>query len=106
MNDPLAFYLSLAFIVIVVVGGIHLLGYFMRGKGMEEAVPSNRAYRIARVITLAEDLFEDDPEKVVSWFYRPQPGLGDVRPVEMMDTPEGGKEVEALLIRIRDGGIS
>ena len=37
---------------------------------------------------------------------RGQPGLGEVRPVDIMDTSEGAEAVEDLLVRILHGGIA
>ena len=71
-----------------------------------DPVASDRAYRVARVVVLADELFEGDTAKVHSWLNRPQPGLGEVRPVDIMDTSEGAEAVEDLLIRILDGGIA
>jgi putative toxin-antitoxin system antitoxin component (TIGR02293 family) len=71
-----------------------------------DRVASDRAYLVARVVVLAEELFDGDTAKVHSWLSRPQTGLGDVRPVDIMDTSEGAEAVEDLLVRILDGGIA
>lgn len=71
-----------------------------------DPVASDRAYRIARIVVLAGELFERDADKIHSWLNRPQPGLGEVRPVDIMDTSEGAEAVEDLLVRILDGGIA
>lgn len=68
-------------------------------------VESDRIYRFARIIALAEDVFEDKDE-ALEWLNGPQYGLGGRLPFDMLQTDAGAREVEELLIRIDYGVIS
>lgn len=68
-------------------------------------VESDRIYRFARIIALAEDVFEDK-EEALEWLKSPQYGLGGHVPFDMLQTDAGAREVEDLLIRIDYGVIS
>ncbi len=68
-------------------------------------VESDRVYRFARIIALAEDVFEDK-EEALEWLKSPQYGLGGLIPFDMLQTDAGAREVEELLIRIDYGVIS
>lgn len=68
-------------------------------------VESDRVYRFARIIALAEDVFEDKDE-AIEWLKSPQHGLGGLIPFDMLQTDAGAREVEELLIRIDYGIIS
>jgi len=67
-------------------------------------VESDRIYRFARIIALAEDVFEDKDE-ALEWLKSPQYGLGGRLPFDMLQTDAGAREVEELLIRI-DYGVT
>ena len=68
-------------------------------------VESDRIYRFARIIALAEDVFEDR-EEALEWLNSPQYGLGGGLPFDLLQTDAGAREVEELLIRIDYGVIS
>lgn len=68
-------------------------------------VESDRVYRFARIIALAEDVFEDKDE-ALEWLKSPQHGLGGLVPFDMLQTDAGACEVEELLVRIDYGVIS
>ena len=68
-------------------------------------VESDRIYRFARIIALAEDVFEDKDE-ALEWLKSPQYGLGGRLPFDMLQTDAGTREVEELLVRIDYGVIS
>jgi len=68
-------------------------------------VESDRVYRFARIVALAEDVFEDKKE-ALEWLNSPQYGLGGRVPFDMLQTDAGAREVEELLIRIDYGVIS
>lgn len=68
-------------------------------------VESDRVYRFARIIALAEDVFEDKDE-ALEWLKSPQYGLGGLVPFDMLQTDAGACEVEELLVRIDYGVIS
>src|SRR3972149_6726256 len=48
-------------------------------------VESDRVYRFARIIALAEDVFEDKAE-ALEWLKSPQYGLGGLVPFDMLQT--------------------
>lgn len=68
-------------------------------------VESDRIYRFARIIALAEDVFENK-EEALEWLKNPQHGLGGLVPFDMLQTDAGAREVEELLVRIDYGVIS
>lgn len=68
-------------------------------------VESDRVYRFARIVALAEDVFEDK-EDALEWLKSSQYGLGGRIPFDMLQTDAGSREVEELLIRIDYGVIS
>ena len=68
-------------------------------------VESDRLYRFARIIALAEDVFESK-EDALEWLNSAQHGLGGAVPFKMLQTDAGAREVEELLIRIEYGVIS
>ncbi len=60
---------------------------------------SDRLYRVARVLALAEHVLEDR-EQARDWLHEAQPGLGGRAPIDLLATEAGSREVEALLDRI------
>jgi len=68
-------------------------------------VESDRLYRFARVLALAEDVFENR-EDAIEWLNSKQYGLGGAIPLNMLQTDAGSREVEELLLRIEYGVIS
>ena len=68
-------------------------------------VESDRLYRFARILALAEDVFESR-EDAVEWLNSEQYGLGGAVPFTMLQTDAGSREVEELLLRIEYGVIS
>ena len=68
-------------------------------------VESDRIYRFARIIALAEGVFEGK-EEALEWLNASQQGLGGAIPFDMLQTDAGAREVEELLIRIDYGVIS
>jgi putative toxin-antitoxin system antitoxin component (TIGR02293 family) len=68
-------------------------------------VESDRLYRFARIVALAEDVFENR-EDAIEWLNRKQHGLGGAVPISMLQTDAGCREVEELLLRIEHGVIS
>jgi putative toxin-antitoxin system antitoxin component (TIGR02293 family) len=63
---------------------------------------SDRLYRIAKILTLATDVLEDE-EAARNWLHRSQPGLNERVPLELINTEAGASEVEELLLRIEYG---
>jgi len=68
-------------------------------------VESDRVYRFARIMALAEDVFENK-EEALEWLKSPQYGLGGHVPFDMLQTDAGAREVEELLVRIDYGVVS
>ncbi|MBB4268009.1 type II RES/Xre toxin-antitoxin system antitoxin [Roseospira visakhapatnamensis] len=70
--------------------------------GTLTAEQSDRLIRVARVMALAEDTFADR-SKAHAWLRRPTTTLGGERPLDLLDTEEGAREVETVLGRIAHG---
>jgi putative toxin-antitoxin system antitoxin component (TIGR02293 family) len=66
---------------------------------------SDRLYRLARIVALAEH-FLGDRGRAVRWLKRPNTALGGTSPIQVLDTEPGARQVENLLGRIAFGGIS
>lgn len=65
----------------------------------------DRLYRLARIVAFAEEVLED-PERAHRWLREPQRGLGSRRPLDLLQTEAGAREVEDLLGRIEYGVLS
>jgi putative toxin-antitoxin system antitoxin component (TIGR02293 family) len=63
---------------------------------------SDRLVRVARVLAAAEETFGSQ-EKAAAWLRRSTVALAGERPLELLDTDEGSREVETLLGRINHG---
>ncbi|MDB5363698.1 MAG: toxin-antitoxin system antitoxin component family protein [Rhodospirillales bacterium] len=63
---------------------------------------SDRLIRVARVLSAAEDTF-GDRSKAAIWLRRPTTELAGEKPLDLLDTNEGARAVEALLGRIGHG---
>ena len=66
---------------------------------------SDRLYRLARIVALANE-FLGDHERAIRWLKRPNRTLGGVPPFTALDTELGARQVENILGRIGYGGIS
>jgi len=66
---------------------------------------SDKLYRIARIYKLAEEILENKAS-AIKWLHRPQMGLNERVPLELIKTEVGAKEVEELLYRIEYGMYS
>lgn len=66
---------------------------------------SDRLYRLARIVALADE-FLGDHERAIHWLKRPNRALGGISPVAALDTELGARQVENVLGRIAYGGIS
>lgn len=66
---------------------------------------SDRLYRLARIVALANESLGDH-ETAIRWLKRPNRALGGVAPVAALDTELGARQVENILGRIAHGGIS
>ena len=76
-----------------------------RRNGRLARYESDRLYRLARIVALANE-FLGDHETAIRWLKRPNRALGGVAPVAALDTELGARQVENILGRIAYGGIS
>lgn len=76
-----------------------------RRSGRLARYESDRLYRLARIVALANE-FLGDHEKAIRWLKRPNRALGGTAPVAVLDTELGSRQVENILGRIAYGGIS
>ena len=76
-----------------------------RRSGRLARYESDRLYRLARIIALANE-FIGDHERAIRWLKRPNRALGGIPPIEALDTELGARQVENILGRIAYGGIS
>jgi putative toxin-antitoxin system antitoxin component (TIGR02293 family) len=76
-----------------------------RRSGRLARYESDRLYRLARIVALADE-FLGDHERAVRWLKRPNRALGGALPVEALDTELGARQVENILGRIAYGGVS
>ncbi len=76
-----------------------------RGKAKLGSVESDRAIRLARVLGLALDVFEDRT-RAIAWLHDPIVALGGRAPVNYLDTDAGVRRIEQILTRLDYGGIS
>ncbi len=70
--------------------------------GRLEAMESDRLFRLARIIAHAVAVFEAT-ERARDWLETPNRALGDQRPLELLDTDAGAREVDDALGRIEHG---
>jgi putative toxin-antitoxin system antitoxin component (TIGR02293 family) len=63
---------------------------------------SDRLIRVARLIAAAEETFGSQT-KAATWLRRPTTALANERPLDLLDTDEGARAVEALLGQISHG---
>jgi putative toxin-antitoxin system antitoxin component (TIGR02293 family) len=68
-------------------------------------VESDRLYRLARIIARTEEVFRSR-EKASRWLQEPNRALGLQMPLSLLDTDEGARRVEDVLIRIEHGVFS
>ena len=66
------------------------------------AEQSDRLIREAWVLAIAEETFTNSVKAHV-WLRRPTEILGGKRPLDLLDTEEGAREIELLLGRIAHG---
>jgi putative toxin-antitoxin system antitoxin component (TIGR02293 family) len=76
-----------------------------RRTGRLRRYESDRLYRLARVVALADE-FLGDHERAVRWLKRPNRALGGTAPVTALDTELGARQVENILGRIAYGSVS
>lgn len=76
-----------------------------RRSGRLARYESDRLYRLARIVALANEYLGDNV-RAVQWLKRPNRALGGIAPVAAIDTEPGARQVENILGRIAYGGIS
>ena len=76
-----------------------------RRSGRLARYESDRLYRLARILALADE-FLGDHERAIRWLKRPNRALGGIAPVSALDTELGARQVENILGRIAYGGVS
>ncbi|WP_294532190.1 antitoxin Xre/MbcA/ParS toxin-binding domain-containing protein [uncultured Rhodoblastus sp.] len=73
-----------------------------RKVGTLTAEQSDRLLRVARIIAAADEVF-GHAEKADAWLRRATSALSGEKPLDLLDTEEGAREVETLLTRIGHG---
>lgn len=81
---------------------VRTLARYRRRDDVLPLAQSDRLYRAATVLSWATHVFEDK-ERAMAWLRRPQIGLGDRVPLEIMITGTGAQQVETLLGQIEYG---
>jgi putative toxin-antitoxin system antitoxin component (TIGR02293 family) len=76
-----------------------------RRSGRLARYESDRLYRLARIVALANE-YLGDHDRVLRWLKHPNRALGGLAPVTAIDTELGARQVENVLGRIAFGGIS
>jgi putative toxin-antitoxin system antitoxin component (TIGR02293 family) len=76
-----------------------------RRSGRLARYESDRLYRLARILALADE-FLGDHERAVRWLKHPNRALGGFAPITALDTELGARQVENVLGRIAYGGVS
>lgn len=76
-----------------------------RRSGRLARYESDRLYRLARIVALANE-YLGDHERAMRWLKRPNRTLGGIAPIAAIDTELGARHVENILGRIAYGGIS
>lgn len=76
-----------------------------KGTARIKPAVSDRLYRTAKVVALAEDVLEDR-EQALEWLASKQAGLGNRVPFDLMETDAGTHEVEEELQRIEHGFVA
>lgn len=77
-----------------------------KASGRLEPDESDRLVRLTRIFGLTLDLFEGDEERAREWLTRRQVGLGGTRPIDLVSSEVGAREVEALIGRLEHGVFS
>jgi putative toxin-antitoxin system antitoxin component (TIGR02293 family) len=70
-----------------------------------DPIESDRLYRVARVAGQAVSVFGTE-EKATTWLQRPNRALGNERPIRLLDTDVGARQVEDVLGRIEHGIVA
>ncbi|HVW86865.1 MAG TPA: antitoxin Xre/MbcA/ParS toxin-binding domain-containing protein, partial [Bryobacteraceae bacterium] len=76
-----------------------------KSEGRFDAAESDRLYRLAHILAMAER-YLGDRERALKWIRYPIGALGGTAPLQFLDTEPGTRIVEQILGRIAYGGIS
>jgi putative toxin-antitoxin system antitoxin component (TIGR02293 family) len=76
-----------------------------RRSGRLARVESDRLYRLARIVALAQQSLGGH-ERAMRWLKRGNRALGGIAPIAAIDTELGSRQVENVLGRIAYGGVS
>lgn len=79
--------------------------FALKGDYRIKPFASDRLYRMAKIVALAEDVLEDR-EQAMAWISSVQRGLGDRKPLDLIETEAGAREVEEELLRIEHGFVA
>jgi len=77
-----------------------------KATGRLEPDESDRLVRLSRIYSLTLELFEGDDESTRQWLGHKQVGLGGARPIDLVSSEVGAREVEALIGRLEHGVFS
>ncbi len=76
-----------------------------RPQGRLARSESDRIYRLARIVVLANE-YLGDGQLALQWLRSPNGALGGRSPLDVVDTEPGARMVENVLGRIAYGGVS
>ncbi len=77
-----------------------------KGRSRLNAVESDRAVRLGRVLSLALEIFGNKRQATIEWLHDPIIALGGKAPVDFLDTDAGLRRVEQVLLQLDYGGIT
>jgi len=83
-------------------------GSFARRKqtGRLSQEESERLLRLSRIYEQTVALYDRDTAGALEWLETPIPALGDQRPLDLLETEPGAREVEDVIGRISHGIVS
>ena len=70
-----------------------------------DAAATERVYRMGTVTRMAIDVFENK-DSAIEWMRQPNLALGNIAPLDLMDTEPGAVSVRQVLNAIATGGIA
>ncbi|MFS0757789.1 antitoxin Xre/MbcA/ParS toxin-binding domain-containing protein [Noviherbaspirillum sp. 1P10PC] len=70
-----------------------------------DAAATERVYRMGTVTRMAIEVLEDEGA-AIQWMRQPNRALGDIAPLELMDTEPGAVAVRQVLNAIATGGVA
>ncbi len=90
--------------ILALIGLSRATGYRQKAHGAAglRAVHSDRAFRLARVMTLAQSVLEDD-QNAREWFRELNRALHGERQIDLLDTETGTEQVIRVLNQLEHG---